>query len=64
MMRILLILGLFFLLIVPAESADLYKVTVRNEADADILSSLGQDVILRLPDGYLLLSGPTQERYH
>ncbi len=38
------------------EAADLYKVVVQNQAQAERLSTVGIDPIVRLPDGYLVLA--------
>ncbi|MEE9443796.1 MAG: M28 family metallopeptidase, partial [candidate division Zixibacteria bacterium] len=49
----------FFVLIIPVFSADLYKVSVTSQNDADYLNSLDIQPLFMLSDGYLILVDST-----
>ena len=62
MLRVLVLLLLTLAMYTPATSAaDLYRINVDSRADADALTALDLDLLLRLPDGYLVLAGPEDE---
>ena len=44
-----------------AKSADLYHVVVRDHADANLLTAIGADAVLRVRDGYLVLIPPDRQ---
>ncbi len=59
MRQFLLILSFFLLFVSSAGAADLYKVTVQSQIDAEKLVSVGAEPIVAVRDGYLVLADPT-----
>ena len=43
-------------------SGDLYKISVRNQTEADWFNRLKANPILRLPDGYIIIADPESSR--
>ena len=55
--RVIVLVGLLLITAISANAADLYKVTISSQAQADLLNSAGVEGVLTVPDGYLVLMG-------
>ena len=56
--QVILCISLLLLSAVPGYSADLYKVQVRSEPEAEMLNESGGDAVIRLHKTYLMLAEP------
>ena len=60
MKKWIFILVLSISIAVPVLADDLYKVTLHNNRDADILRSINADIVMPVSDGYLVLADADQ----